>query len=87
MEAGVAGPASVEGYLAELLRRRTLDVAAAIALGASGALVGRPLYWALAAGGQAGVEPAIAILREELEIALPLLGCASIADLRRDLVR
>jgi 4-hydroxymandelate oxidase len=67
--------------------RRGLDVAAAIALGASGVLVGRPLHWALAAGGQAGVERAIAILREELEIALPLLGCASIADLRRDLVR
>lgn len=67
--------------------RRGLDVAIAIALGATGVLVGRPLYWALAAGGQTGVERAIAILREELELALPLLGCTSIADLRRDLVR
>lgn len=67
--------------------RRGLDVTIAMSLGASGVLVGRPFYWALAAGGQAGVERAIAILREELEIALPLLGCASVADLKRDLVR
>ncbi len=67
--------------------RRGLDVAIALALGASAVLVGRPFYWALAAGGQAGVERAIAILREELEIALPLLGCGSIKDLRRELVR
>jgi 4-hydroxymandelate oxidase len=67
--------------------RRGLDVAIALSLGASGVLIGRPMYWALAAGGQAGVERAIAILREELELALPLLGCASIAELRRDLVR
>jgi 4-hydroxymandelate oxidase len=66
--------------------RRGLDVAIALALGATGVLVGRPFYWALAAGGQAGVERAIAILREELELALPLLGCASIADLRRELL-
>ena len=35
--------------------RRGLDVLTAIALGATGVLVGRPFYWALAAGGQAGV--------------------------------
>lgn len=67
--------------------RRGLDIAIALALGASGVLVGRPFYWALAAGGQAGVERAIAILRAELELALPLLGCASLADLSAVLVR
>lgn len=67
--------------------RRGLDVAIALALGASGVLVGRPFYWALAAGGQAGVERAIAILREELELTLPLLGCASVGELRRELVQ
>ena len=66
--------------------RRGLDIAIAMSLGASSVLIGRPFYWALAAGGQAGVERAIAILREELEIALPLLGCASVAELRRELV-
>lgn len=61
--------------------RRGLDVAIALALGATGVLVGRPLYWALAAGGQAGVERALAILREEFELTLPLLGVASIEEL------
>ena len=67
--------------------RRGLDIATALALGATGVLVGRPLYWALAAGGQAGVERAVAILAEELALALPLLGCATIADLRPEHVR
>ncbi|MEW5991474.1 MAG: alpha-hydroxy acid oxidase [Chloroflexota bacterium] len=67
--------------------RRGLDVAIALALGATGVLVGRPIYWALAAGGQAGVERAIAILREELELTLPLLGCASVGDVNSALIR
>jgi 4-hydroxymandelate oxidase len=60
--------------------RRGLDIVTALALGASGVLVGRPFYWALAAGGRSGVERAAGILRRELELALPLLGCASIAE-------
>jgi 4-hydroxymandelate oxidase len=66
--------------------RRGLDVLTAIALGASGVLVGRPFYWALAAGGRAGVEQAVDILHAELSIALPLLGAASLGDVTRDLV-
>ena len=54
--------------------RRGLDIAIALALGARGVLVGRPVYWALAIAGEAGVERALAILREEFEIALALLG-------------
>jgi 4-hydroxymandelate oxidase len=64
--------------------RRGLDVAIACALGARGVLVGRPILWALAAGGQAGVERALAILREEFELALTLLGAPTPADLSRD---
>jgi 4-hydroxymandelate oxidase len=64
--------------------RRGLDVAIACALGARGVLVGRPILWALAAGGQAGVERALAILREEFELALQLLGAPTTADLNRD---
>jgi len=63
--------------------RRGLDVAIALALGARGVLIGRPIFWALAAGGQAGVERALAILREEFEIALALLGARTPADLTR----
>ena len=64
--------------------RRGLDVAIACALGARGVLVGRPILWALAAGGQAGVERALAILREEFELALTLLGAPTPDALTRD---
>ncbi len=63
--------------------RRGLDIAVALALGASGVLVGRPLLWALAADGAAGVANALAILREEFEIALALLGAAAVDELTR----
>lgn len=61
--------------------RRGLDIAIAVAMGARGVLLGKPVFWALAAGGQTGVERAIAILREELEIALALLGTPTPAHL------
>jgi len=66
--------------------QRGLDVLVALSLGAQAVLIGRPFYWALAAGGAPAVERAAAILRQELEIAMTLLGAASIADLRRDLL-
>jgi 4-hydroxymandelate oxidase len=66
--------------------RRGLDILAALALGATGVMVGRPFYWALAAGGRAGVERVVAILRQELEHALPLLGCSSVAEVDRSLM-
>jgi 4-hydroxymandelate oxidase len=61
--------------------RRGLDLAIARALGARGVLVGRPIFWALAAGGQAGVERALAILREEFEITLARLGTPTPGDI------
>ena len=54
--------------------RRGLDIAIALGLGARAVLIGRPILWALATGGEAGVARALAILREELEIAMALLG-------------
>jgi isopentenyl diphosphate isomerase/L-lactate dehydrogenase-like FMN-dependent dehydrogenase len=64
--------------------RRGLDIAIALALGARGVLLGRPVLWALAAGGQAGVERALAILRHEFEITLALLGAPTPAHIRAD---
>lgn len=61
--------------------RRGLDIVIARALGARGVMVGRPIIWALACGGQAGVARALAILREEFEIALALIGARTPADL------
>jgi 4-hydroxymandelate oxidase len=64
--------------------RRGLDIVTAIALGATGVLIGRPFYWALATAGRAGVERAADIIRGELALALPLIGAASLAGLDRD---
>jgi len=64
--------------------RRGLDVLAALALGADAVLVGRPILWALAAGAEAGVARALAILGEELELGMALLGTPSISDVSRD---
>jgi isopentenyl diphosphate isomerase/L-lactate dehydrogenase-like FMN-dependent dehydrogenase len=64
--------------------RRGLDVAIALALGARGVLLGRPVLWALAAGGEAGVARALAILQEELTLALALLGTPSPAAVTRE---
>ena len=61
--------------------RRGLDIVIALALGARGVLARPADFWALAAGGQAGVERALAILRDEFEIALTLLGAPTPADI------
>ena len=57
--------------------RRGADVAMALALGARAVLIGRPVVWALAAGGEAGVTRLLELLRAEVELALALLGCPS----------
>jgi isopentenyl diphosphate isomerase/L-lactate dehydrogenase-like FMN-dependent dehydrogenase len=62
--------------------RRGTDVAVALARGARAVLIGRPALWGLAWSGQAGAERALAILAEELRVALALLGCASPAEVR-----
>jgi 4-hydroxymandelate oxidase len=66
--------------------RRGLDVVVAKALGATGVLVGRPFYWALATAGREGVAHAASLLQAELELALPLLGVASMAEVTPDLL-
>ncbi|MGV1048774.1 MAG: alpha-hydroxy acid oxidase [Solirubrobacterales bacterium] len=61
--------------------RRGTDVAVALALGADAVLVGRPPLWGLAAGGSAGAERVLELLRAELERTLALCGCSSPAEL------
>lgn len=61
--------------------RRGSDVAKALALGARGAFLGRATLYGLAAGGQAGAELALGLLRDELQTCMGQLGCATIADL------
>jgi 4-hydroxymandelate oxidase len=57
--------------------RRGTDVAIALALGARAVLVGRPVVWGLAARGAEGVQHVLELLRDELALALALLGCPS----------
>jgi isopentenyl diphosphate isomerase/L-lactate dehydrogenase-like FMN-dependent dehydrogenase len=66
---------------------RGVDVAIALALGADAVLVGRAPLWGLAAAGSAGAGRVLELLREELELALALCGCASPAELTRAHVR
>jgi isopentenyl diphosphate isomerase/L-lactate dehydrogenase-like FMN-dependent dehydrogenase len=61
--------------------RRGTDIAKAICLGARAVLCGRAYAYGLAAGGEAGVDRAIEILRTDLERTLRLLGCPSVAGL------
>ena len=60
--------------------RRGTDVLKAIALGANAVLLGRPYVHALAAAGALGVAQALRLLRDELEIAMALSGCKTLAD-------
>ena len=59
--------------------RSGLDVLTASALGADAVFVGRPLFHALAAGGEEGVTRALEELGSELVESLRLAGCSSLA--------
>ena len=61
-------------------------MAIACALGARGVLLGRPLLWGIAGAGEEGAIRVLAILREELERAMALLGAPTVADLDRSMV-
>ncbi len=63
------------------------DVMAAVTLGARAALVGRAYLYGLMAGGEAGVDRVLEILRKELVTAMQLTGVTSVAELTKDRVR
>jgi L-lactate dehydrogenase (cytochrome) len=67
--------------------RRGTDVIKALALGAQFVFIGRPFLYAAVAGGQAGVERAITLLRDEVHRDMALLGVRSISEISSDLVR
>jgi 4-hydroxymandelate oxidase len=80
----VAG--AVEVYVDGGIRRGT-DVLKAMAYGARAVLVGRPILWGLAVGGEAGVKSVLEMLRQEFDLAMALSGCPSLTAITRDLVR
>jgi len=72
----------VEVYVDGGIRRGT-DVAKALALGARAVLAGRAPMYGLAAAGEDGVRHVLELLRDELTLALCLLGCTSPAEITR----
>jgi len=58
--------------------RSGLDVVKALALGAKGVLIGRAWAWALGARGEAGVAHVLAVLRQEMMMAMALTGCTDV---------
>ncbi|MGA9858162.1 MAG: alpha-hydroxy acid oxidase [Solirubrobacteraceae bacterium] len=66
--------------------RRGTDIVKALALGARGVLVGRPLTWGLAVAGGEGAQHILQILLDELANALILTGCPRVKDLHEGFV-
>ncbi len=80
---------AVDGRIEVLLDggiRRGADVVKALALGARAVLAGRAPLWGLAVGGEAGARQVLELLREEILLALKLVGCTSPADVPADRV-
>ncbi|MEN4475738.1 alpha-hydroxy acid oxidase [Mycolicibacterium cosmeticum] len=75
-------PIAVDGGI-----RRGADVLKALALGADVVMVGRLTAMALAAGGAAGVNAALGLLRAEFERSMLLTGRRDVKDLDRSLVQ
>jgi isopentenyl diphosphate isomerase/L-lactate dehydrogenase-like FMN-dependent dehydrogenase len=66
--------------------RRGTDVLVALALGARAVLIGRPTVWGLTVAGEAGALRVLELLREEIALALALLGTPTPADVDRSYV-
>lgn len=76
--------AAIQGRVPVLMDsgiRRATDVAKAIALGASGVFLGRPLVFGLGAFGEKGVEAVFDVFRSDLERTMALLGVARLGQL------
>jgi isopentenyl diphosphate isomerase/L-lactate dehydrogenase-like FMN-dependent dehydrogenase len=67
--------------------RRGSDVVKALALGARAAMIGRPVLWGLAAGGEQGVTAVLEMFRREIALAMSLAGCAGCGTVTRDHVQ
>ncbi|GAA3664773.1 L-lactate dehydrogenase (cytochrome) [Yimella lutea] len=64
--------------------RRGSDVVKALALGAKTTLIGRAYLWGLSAGGQAGVENVLDVIRGGIESTMMAIGRSDVHDISRD---
>jgi 4-hydroxymandelate oxidase len=55
-------------------------------MGATAVLIGRPVLWALAVGGEQGVAAVLQELTEEFTRAMMLCGAKTLGDIERSLI-
>jgi L-lactate dehydrogenase (cytochrome) len=67
--------------------QRATHVLKALSVGAKAVGVGRYYLYPLAAGGRAGVERALGLMRAELERDMKLMGCIELGQLSREALR
>lgn len=67
--------------------RRGTDILKALAFGAQGVLIGRPVMWGLSAYGDAGVQGVVEMLQTELARYMGMCGKSNLKALGRDLVK
>jgi lactate 2-monooxygenase len=63
------------------------DVRKALAIGATAVAIGRPYAYALAVGGQAGIEHVVHCLLAEMDLTMAIDGYPSIGDLTKGAIR
>jgi L-lactate dehydrogenase (cytochrome) len=68
----------IEVYIDGGVRRAT-DIIKAVALGAKGVGIGRPFLYAMSAYGLPGVDRAMQLLKDEMEMNMRLIGASSVA--------
>jgi isopentenyl diphosphate isomerase/L-lactate dehydrogenase-like FMN-dependent dehydrogenase len=66
--------------------RRATDIIKALCLGAKGVGIGRPFLYAMSAYGQPGVDRAMQLLKDEMEMNMRLIGCSNVDQLNPTLV-
>ena len=66
--------------------RRATDIIKALCLGAKGVGIGRPFLYAMSAYGLPGVDRAMQLLKDEMEMNMRLIGASSVADLGPEMV-
>ena len=66
--------------------RRATDIIKALCLGAKGVGIGRPFLFAMSAYGDAGVDKAMQLLRDEMEMNMRLIGASDISQLGPDMI-
>jgi 4-hydroxymandelate oxidase len=67
--------------------RRGTDILKALALGAQGVMIGRPIVWGLSAYGEAGVQGVVEMLQTELARYMGMCGKSNLKALGRELVK